>query len=108
MTGKDVKIEVKQGDITNVQVVCKEPIKTIFADGLAGIGLVNNSVRMNFFEDKYNPATNELKRYIISRVSLNLDIFYSFVDILKQVKEDIESGTLVTKIEQDKGGKDGQ
>lgn len=86
-----MKVEIDKRDFSNVKIVCEEPIPTLFADGVHGIALVNNSMRINLYEDKFDPITGDLTRHIIARVALNLDVFNSFIDVSMKVREELKA-----------------
>jgi len=103
MDEKKNKVEMQVKEVKEPKLVIIEPIPTVLVDGFHGLGIVNNSVRINLYEEKFDPTNNEISRHVITRLAIPIDGFLSFSETLWQIRESILSST--EKKEDSKDGK---
>lgn len=89
MSQQDYK--AKELPIDPKLVVAEPQIQTLFADGFSGLAFINNVARLNLYEDKLNPETEEITRHIIARLVLPADSFNSMLTVMTDLKKSMDA-----------------
>ncbi|HRI75663.1 MAG TPA: hypothetical protein PLX33_01610 [Alphaproteobacteria bacterium] len=89
MAEEKKKIEIKEKENNNPDIILIEPIESLFIDGFQGVSMNNGIVRINLHEDKYDPTTEKVSRHIVKRLCIPIASFISFVDTLDEIKKSL-------------------
>lgn len=79
---KPVKVERRDIKTDKIKANYNEPISSIYVDGVNGGAFVNNTVRLNLYEDKFNAEAQEVTRHIVTRLIMSKDAFRSLSEAM--------------------------
>lgn len=68
-------------------IICQEPIQTLFVDGLQGLGVSGGTVRINLIEDKLDPQQTKIIRHVVMRLIMPVEVLDSFIEKLSDIRD---------------------
>jgi hypothetical protein len=78
-------------EFEKLPVVCEEPVPTIAVDGYWGVITKDNSVRVNLVEERFDPGSDRVYKYVVARLFMPIDSFLGMVDGLSALAQRIRS-----------------
>lgn len=102
----DKKIETTYEEIQK-NIVCQEPIPTLFIDGFQGMGVSGSTIRLNLIEDKLDPQQEKIVRHVIMRLIMPFEIIDSLIEKLSKLRNDAMAAQIeiLAKVEKENAGK---
>ena len=87
------KMQPRALQIEPKDVVCDNDVPTLLIDGFQGATVINGTLRLNLFEDRFNVSSPEdIERRIVTRLVLPIGNLEGFVGVLETIKNDLIKG----------------
>lgn len=76
---KEKKVELRQKEVKTDEIptIYEEPIPTLFIDGFKGAFAVNNTLRINLYEQRLDPTTEVFSQRIVTRLVMPMEVFHA-------------------------------
>jgi hypothetical protein len=80
----------KTYEFADLEVVCEEPIPTIFADGYWGSVHNPKVVRLNLVEERFDSKQDKVYKYVVARLVMPTDAFINVTRTLSEYAESLK------------------
>ncbi|MDX2072910.1 MAG: hypothetical protein SFX19_00935 [Alphaproteobacteria bacterium] len=74
-------------------IVCNEPIPSLFIDGFQGMGIAGGTVRVNLIEDRLDSTKQKIVRHVVTRLIMPTEVLNSFIERLTELRDKTQAAT---------------
>lgn len=69
------------------EIICAEPIPSLFVDGFQGMGVAGGTVRINLVEDRLDSTKQKAVRHVVTRLIMPCEVLDSFIGSLSKLRD---------------------